>query len=131
MESKGEKRIKDILLKEKLSFKQEYIFKDLKSYRGKPLRFDFIVFKDNKRIAIEFHGAQHYNYVKYFSKSKKKWNYQREMDLKKAEYCLKNDIPLYVIPYTEFENINSIEDIFQEKFRIKTKWYIYQGSEGN
>ena len=40
----------------------EYIFPDLRSPNGRPLRFDFVVFDDDGKIdfIIEYQGKQHY-----------------------------------------------------------------------
>jgi hypothetical protein len=56
MSSRGEIRIHEILEEAGLNFKEEYIFPDLKSSNGKPLRFDFVVFDDDGYIdfIIEF-----------------------------------------------------------------------------
>ena len=45
--SRGEIKIEEILLAAGLHFEEEYIFPDLKSPRGVPLRFDFVVFDDD------------------------------------------------------------------------------------
>lgn len=56
--SRGEIRIAEILLASGLNFKEEYIFPDLRSSNGKPLRFDFAVFDDDGNVdfLIEFQG---------------------------------------------------------------------------
>ena len=48
--SRGEIRIEEILREAGLNFKMEYIFPDLKSPNGRPLRFDFVVFGDDGLI---------------------------------------------------------------------------------
>jgi hypothetical protein len=60
--SYGEIKIHEILEKSGLVFREEYIFPDLRSPNGKPLRFDFAVFDDDGRIdfLIEYQGKQHY-----------------------------------------------------------------------
>ena len=54
--SRGEIRIEEILREAGLNFKMEYVFPDLKSPNGRPLRFDFVVFDDDGLIdfIIEF-----------------------------------------------------------------------------
>ena len=58
--SRGEIKIEEILKEAELPFKMEYIFPDLKSPNGRPLRFDFVVFDDDGRIdfIIEYQGKQ-------------------------------------------------------------------------
>lgn len=46
LSSRGEIKIHEILAKAGLNFKEEYIFPDLKSPNGRPLRFDFVIFDD-------------------------------------------------------------------------------------
>ena len=56
--SRGEIKIEEILLAAGLHFEEEYIFPDLKSPNGRPLRFDFVVFDDDNNIdfIIEYQG---------------------------------------------------------------------------
>ena len=56
--SRGEIKIREILEQAELNFKMEYIFPDLKSENGRPLRFDFVVFDDDNNIdfIIEYQG---------------------------------------------------------------------------
>jgi hypothetical protein len=60
--SYGEIKIQEILEENGLNFKMEYIFPDLKSPNGRPLRFDFVIFDDDRKIdfIIEYQGRQHY-----------------------------------------------------------------------
>jgi hypothetical protein len=48
--SRGEIKIREILEEAGLNFKMEYIFPDLKSPNGRPLRFDFVIFDDDGKI---------------------------------------------------------------------------------
>lgn len=99
--SKGETIIKDILLKNNISFSQEVIFNDLKDKNF--LRFDFALLDKNGKIIklIEFDGRQHFdkNSVWYSETNVKH-------DKMKNEYCKNKNIPLLRIPYTDLENIN-------------------------
>ena len=56
--SRGEIKIREILEEAGLDFKMEYIFPDLKTSNGRPLRFDFVVFDDDGKIdfLIEYQG---------------------------------------------------------------------------
>lgn len=128
MGSQYEAVIYRILKKEGIPFKREYTFKDLKSYRGKRLRYDFAVFNHIGKLEclIEVHGAQHYHYIPYFHKTKQQWHYSREMDLRKAHYALTHYIPLYVIPYSEIDNIKTYSDLTALKYKVTTKWYLFK-----
>ena len=98
--SRGEIKIEDVLNAAGLEFKEEYIFPDLVSSSGRPLRFDFAVLDDNCEIdfLIEFQGIQHYQpkskFGGYTGLRKQQYN-----DMKKREYCAKHGIPLIAIPY--------------------------------
>ena len=50
--SRGEIKIEEILEEAGLPFKMEYIFPDLKSPNGRPLRFDFVIFDDDGRLIL-------------------------------------------------------------------------------
>ena len=56
--SRGEIKIEEILTNYGLVFKEEYIFPDLRSPNGRPLRFDFVIFDDDGYIdfIIEYQG---------------------------------------------------------------------------
>ena len=57
--SRGEILIHEILEDAGLNFEEEYIFPELKSNNGRPLRFDFAVFDDDGNIdfLIEYQGS--------------------------------------------------------------------------
>ena len=50
LSSRGEIKIHEILENAGFNFKEEYIFPDLRSSNGRPLRFDFAVFDDDGNI---------------------------------------------------------------------------------
>jgi len=50
LSSRGEIKIHEILESAGFNFKEEYIFPDLRSSNGRPLRFDFAVFDDDGNI---------------------------------------------------------------------------------
>ena len=60
--SRGEIKIEEILDAAGLNFEEEYIFPELRSNNGRPLRFDFVIFDDDGKIdfIIEYQGRQHY-----------------------------------------------------------------------
>ena len=126
MISLGESKIKEIFQKEGILFKMEYSFPDLISFKKQPLRFDFAVFENGKlKCLVEYDGEHHFRYIEHFSKSKQKWQYQREMDVRKNSYCLIHNIPLYRIPFTEYDNLIDCSDIFNDRFLVKDKWWGY------
>ena len=112
--SRGEIKIEEILKEAELNFKEEYIFPDLKSPNGRPLRFDFVIFDDDNNIdfLIEYQGKQHYEPCSKFG-GKKGFYQQQFNDNKKRRYCALNGIKLIEIPYTE-ENLISYDYIMEK-----------------
>ena len=98
--SENEKNIIKILTDNNIEFAIQYTFSDLKGLNGRPLRFDFAIFKDKKLShLIEYQGKQH------FIKSEGSWGKEFETlqkhDILKKEYCIKNNIRLICINYDE------------------------------
>ena len=98
--SRGEIKIEEILQESGLNFTEEYSFSDLYSSNGRPLRFDFAVFDDDKNLMflIEYQGIQHYVAKSKFGGNSglKKQQYN---DAKKVEYCKQHGYKLVIIPY--------------------------------
>ena len=104
---RGELVIYNIFKNSKIKFKRQYTFDNCKNINK--LRFDFGVFDNNKNILfmVEFHGKQHYEPIKYFG-GEEKFKIQQKLDNIKEQYCKDNDIPLLIIPYWNFNNIEEI-----------------------
>lgn len=95
-ESKGERKIRIILNKNKINYKLQYNFDDC-IYKRK-LFFDFYLIDLN--TCIEFNGEQHY--VPYrFLEEDKSFQLRQKRDNIKKEYCEKNNIPFFIIRYDE------------------------------
>lgn len=113
-----EEHIIKILQKEKIKFQREKTYPDLKfGY----YRFDFFLPQYN--LLIEVDGAQHYKFSKIFHKKRQDFLKAQERDRRKNSYALSHNIPLYRIPCFEIENINTFQDILQDKFLVKDKWH--------
>lgn len=112
--SRGEMKIEEILTENSLNFKMEYIFPELTSSNGKPLRFDFVVFDDDGLIdfIIEYQGKQHYEASAKFGG--KRGLYQQQFnDNKKRRFCALHNFKLIEIPYTE-ENLITYDYIMHK-----------------
>ena len=105
--SRGEIKIEEILQEAGLDFEEEYIFPNLVSSSGRPLRFDFAVFDDDGELdfLIEYQGVQHYEPKSKFG-GVSGLRQQQINDMKKREYCRKHNITLVLIPYWDEERIN-------------------------
>ena len=102
--SRAERLIHEILVDYGVNFKMEYIFPDLKSENGKPLRFDFVIFDDE--------GKQHYEASSKFG-GKRGLYQQQHNDNKKRRFCALHGLKLIEIPYTE-ENLITYDYIMQK-----------------
>lgn len=95
-----------------IPFQTEYsAFQYSSSYKAK---FDFYV--DNKYF-IEYDGETHYKSNLHGWHSAEQLSLQQERDAIKEKWAYDNDIHLYVIPYTEFDNLEEIiRDISKGEF---------------
>ena len=111
--SRGEIKIEEILKEAGLTFKMEYVFPDLRSPNGRPLRFDFVVFDDDGYIdfIIEYQGKQHYAASSKFG-GKRGLYQQQYYDNQKRRFCSLHDFKLIEIPYTD-ENLISYDYIMK------------------
>lgn len=112
--SRGEILIEEILKEAGFNFEMEYIFPDLRSPNGRPLRFDFVVFDDDGIIdfIIEYQGRQHYEPSQKFG-GKKGFYRQQYNDNQKRRFCALHGFNLIEIPYTE-ENLITYDYIMHK-----------------
>lgn len=105
-DSNMEVKIYSILKEFDVPFKEEYEFPDLNSTSGRPLRFDFAVFRDDGKLdfLIEAQGKQHYVPVSIYG-GRKGLRRQKYNDTLKRKYCLKNNLRLVTIPYYDENRI--------------------------
>lgn len=98
--SKGEVRLRKLLMDLNIPFKQEYSLYDLLSESGNPRRMDFAIFTEEGKLKafIEYQGEQHYS-------PNSNW-YRPGIDEQKREYCRNHNIPLIEIPYTDYDILN-------------------------
>ena len=118
--SRGEEKIVTLLQKGKYKFEREKRFSDLKHGM---YRFDFYV-RGGRAIpcVVELQGEQHYQFVNKFYRTRAEFEAAKERDRRKISYCLAHNIPIYVIPYWELDNLSTAADLFQSKFRAHTRW---------
>lgn len=101
----GELKINQLLTENNIPFEQEKKFLDCKNPKTNyPLRFDFYV--DNKYL-IEYNGRQH-------TESDGGWGESIEdiqaRDDYKKQWCKEHNIPLIIIPYTQYDYL-TIQDL--------------------
>lgn len=98
--SHGEILIHKFLEQNNYEYQKEFTFPDLKN-----LRFDFYLPEEN--MIFEYDGEQHFYPIEFFGGEKALKSTQGRDQLKN-QYCIKNHIQLFRIPYTEIDNINKI-----------------------
>ena len=99
--SKGELEIESILKKNILNYKKQFWFKDLRHINT--LKYDFGILDENGSLKylIEYNGEQHYKFIKHIHKYYENYEVMKIRDVLKQEYCVKNNIPLFVIKFNE------------------------------
>lgn len=103
--SKANEEMARILTRLNIPFKREYKFEDCKVKRALP--FDFALFNNQDELIglIENNGSQHY------SSRGTGWNTpeqvlrQQKHDYIKQKFCEDNNIPLLIIPYQYFNQL--------------------------
>ena len=121
--SKGAQKIRDILEQSNLTYQTEFTPSKLFSFKNKPLRFDFAIIYNGQLIFIEYDGEQHFKYVPYFYKTKQQFSNAKGRDRHKNNYALAHRIPLSRIPYFEIDNVNSINDLLNPKYRVTSIYH--------
>jgi len=108
--SRGERRIMKHLDAMGLPYKKEHSFVDCKDEHV--LLFDIYI--PSKNMVVEYDGEQHFYPVKFGGsdddKAEKRYLITVEHDKIKNNYCAKNGIRVLRIPYTDYDNIETILD---------------------
>lgn len=111
-ESKGEKAITNWLNKNNISYESQKRFDNCRNKN--PLPFDFYL--PHYNVCVEYNGIQHYEPIDYFG-GQKKFENQILRDNIKREYCKKNNIYLFEIPY--YSNLDDELVKLHEIIKIK------------
>lgn len=101
--SKGSLKVMKFLEDNNIKFENEVTFHKCKDIRN--LRFDYYL--PDYNICIEFDGIQHFESVPYYNGTDGLITQQRRDNIKN-DFCIKNNIKLIRIKYTEINNINKI-----------------------
>lgn len=116
--SSYEKKVIEILNKEKVRFIKEKTFSDL--HHGY-YRFDFFLPEEN--ILLEIQGRQHTEFTKIFYKNRSDFLKAQERDREKISYCLSHKIPLYCIPWWDMDKISSVKDLLNDAYLARTRYH--------
>lgn len=123
--SKMEEKVASLLNTHDIRFEREVSFSDLRSLKGKVLRFDFVLYDNRGGIiaCIETDGQQHFQQVKHFQKTVFQFKQTKEWDRRKNSYCLRKQIPLIRIPYWEIDNLTFNSLFSNPKFRVTSIYH--------
>lgn len=118
--SKGEEKIAKLLTRKGITFEREKTFTDL---RHGIYRYDFYLpdYQGGPAI-IEFQGRQHYEFIAAFYKSQVDFKQAQGRDMRKIEYCLAHDIPIYLVPYWDSDKLTSAMDLLNSDYIATTKF---------
>lgn len=75
------------------------------------------MYNDNLKLAVEYNGAQHYKYVKYYYKTEEQFHKRLRDDKLKISKCEENNILLIIVPYT-IDNNDICKFIFDESIKL-------------
>ena len=106
--SLGQEKINAYLSANKIHFKPEYSVPII-GFDGLA-RYDFAILNSHNKakILIEYHGKQHYEVAYSWNDSEEDLKDRQRKDELKRQWAKEHNIPLYEIPYWEFENIEII-----------------------
>jgi len=111
---KSERRCREIF---ELIYNKSFPLYSFKNEYGQKFIWDG--YNEELKIAFEYDGYQHYHYPNAFHKTEDDFLLQQISDHYKEKYAKENGITLYVIPYTENNDLEEyIMEITQEK-RLK------------
>lgn len=112
--SRGEKRIAEWLKQNGFTYRYEKSFRNLRGEKGRPLSYDFYVYKH--KLLIEYNGEQHYRPIDFdgLGKDHAASDFYQQLvhDQRKFDYAQEHGYPLLIIPYTEYDNVETILNDF-------------------
>ena len=88
---------------------EDFYHENLSRISNFPVQFDIYIV--NKRIAIEYHGIQHYNDLS--STSFASLEMYKLRDKEKQELCKANNITLFIVPYWCDNSLQSLSKILE------------------
>lgn len=110
LSSRGETKIRQILKKKKIVFEEQYRSQDCSNVNTLP--FDFLIKVNDKKALIEYHGQHHYEPVGFGAINEiqiaEQFRSVKERDQIKERWCRENNLPLLIIPFSEYDNIEML-----------------------
>lgn len=87
---------------------------------GERLRLD--VYCPKYKLAVEYHGRQHFMYVEHFHRDKEGFHEARRRDERKAELCAEQGITLVVFRYNDALDEDSVFNQLLYAIRMAPVW---------
>ena len=104
--SLGEESVEGFLKEHNIEYLPQYCIKNENLFCFNE-RFLVDFYLPDYNTFIEFNGEQHYKPIKWYG-GQVKFEQQQERDYALRQYCKEHNIKLIEIPYTEFNNIESV-----------------------
>lgn len=79
-------------------------------------RLELDCYNEKLRLAVEYNGKQHYEYVERFHRSESDLSSQLERDRVKREICRKRGVRLIEVPYTVAHD--NIEEFLEHHLKL-------------
>jgi hypothetical protein len=88
---------------------------------SKKVLYEFDIYIKSKNVFIEYNGIQHYEYTKFFHKTKKQFAQQKSRDKKKRKLAVKAGIPVITFSYKEPIFKDYVLDKIQGELRCQNR----------
>lgn len=89
---------------------------------GENLELD--LYNDKLKLAVEYNGRQHYEYIPFFHQTRDKFQTQKYRDKMKHDLCQKHGIRLIIVPFTvPHDQIGNYIDQELRRLEIHTSSY--------
>ena len=121
--SKGEYQIHNFLKEHNIIFNTQWNNNNkMLLSSGYPCRFDFAVFRssfeEKPLFLLEYNGPQHYKTQESGWDTEENLLRTQQRDAEKAKLCEEAGIPLEIIPYTDFNNLEEVLTKLLQKYNL-------------
>ena len=82
---------------------------------GNSFNLELDCYDESLKLAVEYNGRQHYDFIPYFHKNNDRFLNQKYRDDMKRRMCKDNDITLIEVPFTV--EIKNIEEFIRKELR--------------
>ena len=123
IKSKGEATLVRLLQQKQIAYQPQWNDngKMLLS-SGYPCRFDFAIFRSSSKekplFLLEYNGSQHYKATNSGWDTEENLLRTQQRDAEKAKLCEEAGIPLEIIPYTDFDNLEEVLTKLLQKYNL-------------